>query len=81
MVDNVYATLTDVYLAHFDLICLQARIHPLQVAASLSKEQCAALHKCVKEVGESASSQHLLQDVEMLFIEHFLFLNVKEEYM
>ncbi|XP_021888424.1 formamidopyrimidine-DNA glycosylase isoform X2 [Carica papaya] len=33
-----------------DEVLYQARIHPLQVAASLSKEQCAALHKCVKEV-------------------------------
>ncbi|THG19656.1 hypothetical protein TEA_024669 [Camellia sinensis var. sinensis] len=27
-----------------------AKIHPLQIASSLSKESCVALHKCIKEV-------------------------------
>ncbi|XP_059456830.1 formamidopyrimidine-DNA glycosylase-like isoform X2 [Corylus avellana] len=33
-----------------DEVLYQARIHPLQVAASLSKENCRDLHKCIKEV-------------------------------
>ncbi|XP_052176650.1 formamidopyrimidine-DNA glycosylase [Diospyros lotus] len=31
-----------------------ARIHPLQIASSLSKDSCVALHKCIKEVIEKA---------------------------
>ncbi|PON90064.1 Formamidopyrimidine-DNA glycosylase [Trema orientale] len=37
-----------------DEVLYQARIHPLQVAASLSKECCATLNKCIKEVIEKA---------------------------
>ncbi|KAE7997298.1 hypothetical protein FH972_001944 [Carpinus fangiana] len=37
-----------------DEVLYQARIHPLQVAASLSKENCRGLHKCIKEVIEKA---------------------------
>ncbi|XP_062155480.1 formamidopyrimidine-DNA glycosylase-like isoform X3 [Alnus glutinosa] len=37
-----------------DEVLYQARIHPLQRATSLSKENCADLHKCVKEVIEKA---------------------------
>ncbi|KAJ6807888.1 formamidopyrimidine-DNA glycosylase isoform X2 [Iris pallida] len=33
-----------------DEVLYQARIHPLQVAASLSKENCGSLHRCIKEV-------------------------------
>ncbi|XP_059641020.1 formamidopyrimidine-DNA glycosylase isoform X2 [Cornus florida] len=33
-----------------DEVLYQARIHPLHVAASLSRENCEALHKCIKEV-------------------------------
>ncbi|XP_062155476.1 formamidopyrimidine-DNA glycosylase-like isoform X2 [Alnus glutinosa] len=33
-----------------DEVLYQARIHPLQIAFSLSKENCANLHKCIKEV-------------------------------
>ncbi|XP_042951221.1 formamidopyrimidine-DNA glycosylase isoform X2 [Carya illinoinensis] len=33
-----------------DEVLYQARIHPLQIAASLSKENCATLHKCINEV-------------------------------
>ncbi|KAE8705083.1 Formamidopyrimidine-DNA glycosylase [Hibiscus syriacus] len=33
-----------------DEVLYQARIHPLQVSSSLSKENCATLHKCIKEV-------------------------------
>ncbi|KAL4559912.1 hypothetical protein LXL04_032058 [Taraxacum kok-saghyz] len=33
-----------------DEVLYQARIHPLQSAASISKEQCGALHKSLKEV-------------------------------
>ncbi|XP_073002450.1 formamidopyrimidine-DNA glycosylase isoform X2 [Typha latifolia] len=33
-----------------DEVLYQARIHPLQVAASLSKESCESLHQCIKEV-------------------------------
>ncbi|XP_048329097.1 formamidopyrimidine-DNA glycosylase isoform X4 [Ziziphus jujuba] len=29
---------------------MQAKIHPLQIASSLSRESCATLHKCIKEV-------------------------------
>ncbi|MBA0599402.1 hypothetical protein Gorai_005622, partial [Gossypium raimondii] len=31
-----------------------ARIHPLQICSSLSKENCATLHNCIKEVIEKA---------------------------
>ncbi|KAJ6818569.1 formamidopyrimidine-DNA glycosylase isoform X1 [Iris pallida] len=33
-----------------DEVLYQARIHPLQVAANLSKEKCESLHRCIKEV-------------------------------
>ncbi|KAL6972873.1 Formamidopyrimidine-DNA glycosylase [Sarracenia purpurea var. burkii] len=33
-----------------DEVLYQARIHPMQVVSSLSKEGCVALHKCIKEV-------------------------------
>ncbi|XP_020270641.1 formamidopyrimidine-DNA glycosylase isoform X3 [Asparagus officinalis] len=33
-----------------DEVLYQARIHPLQVAATLSKESCETLHCCIKEV-------------------------------
>ncbi|XP_028057605.1 formamidopyrimidine-DNA glycosylase isoform X3 [Camellia sinensis] len=32
-----------------DEVLYQAKIHPLQIASSLSKESCVALHKCIKE--------------------------------
>ncbi|KAJ7962826.1 Formamidopyrimidine-DNA glycosylase [Quillaja saponaria] len=37
-----------------DEVLYQARIHPLQIAASLSKESCLTLHQCIKEVIEKA---------------------------
>ncbi|KAE8662928.1 Formamidopyrimidine-DNA glycosylase [Hibiscus syriacus] len=37
-----------------DEVLYQARIHPLQISSSLSKENCATLHKCIKEVIETA---------------------------
>ncbi|XP_020868690.1 formamidopyrimidine-DNA glycosylase isoform X1 [Arabidopsis lyrata subsp. lyrata] len=37
-----------------DEVLYQARIHPLQSASSLSKEQCEALHTSIKEVIEKA---------------------------
>ncbi|OAY36904.1 formamidopyrimidine-DNA glycosylase [Manihot esculenta] len=37
-----------------DEVLYQARIHPLQTASSLSKESCATLLKCIKEVIEKA---------------------------
>ena len=37
------------------------RIHPLQIADSLSKKNCANLDKCIKEVGDCS-----------LFLEYFL---------
>lgn len=37
-----------------DEVLYQARIHPEQGAASLSKENCAALHKSIKEVLEKS---------------------------
>ncbi|KAI8020117.1 Formamidopyrimidine-DNA glycosylase [Camellia lanceoleosa] len=33
-----------------DEVLYQAKIHPLQISSSLSKESCIALHKCIKEV-------------------------------
>ncbi|KAH9304137.1 hypothetical protein KI387_008541, partial [Taxus chinensis] len=32
-----------------DEVLYQARIHPLQVASTISKEKCQSLHKCIKE--------------------------------
>ncbi|XP_024021887.1 formamidopyrimidine-DNA glycosylase isoform X1 [Morus notabilis] len=37
-----------------DEVLYQAKVHPLQVAATLSKESCATLQKCIKEVIEKA---------------------------
>ncbi|XP_028779147.1 formamidopyrimidine-DNA glycosylase isoform X1 [Neltuma alba] len=37
-----------------DEVLYQAKIHPRQTASSLSKENCSALHKCIKEVIEKA---------------------------
>ncbi|KAI9110276.1 hypothetical protein K1719_018718 [Acacia pycnantha] len=37
-----------------DEVLYQARIHPRQVASSLSKENCSTLCKCIKEVIEKA---------------------------
>ncbi|KAK1364020.1 DNA glycosylase/AP lyase [Heracleum sosnowskyi] len=37
-----------------DEVLYQAKIHPLQTSASISKESCAALHQCIKEVIEKA---------------------------
>ncbi|XP_031266923.1 formamidopyrimidine-DNA glycosylase-like isoform X1 [Pistacia vera] len=37
-----------------DEVLYQARIHPLQISAGLSKESCATLLKCIKEVIEKA---------------------------
>ncbi|GMI93939.1 MUTM homolog, MUTM homolog-1, FORMAMIDOPYRIMIDINE-DNA GLYCOSYLASE 2 [Hibiscus trionum] len=37
-----------------DEVLYQARIHPLQASSSLSKENCATLHKCIKEVIETS---------------------------
>ncbi|KAH7659961.1 formamidopyrimidine-DNA glycosylase protein [Dioscorea alata] len=37
-----------------DEVLYQACIHPLQPAASLSKESCQSLHRCIKEVIEKA---------------------------
>ncbi|XP_024036744.1 formamidopyrimidine-DNA glycosylase isoform X5 [Citrus sinensis] len=37
-----------------DEVLYQAKIHPLQTAVSLSKESCATLLKCIKEVIQSA---------------------------
>ncbi|XP_015870580.1 formamidopyrimidine-DNA glycosylase isoform X5 [Ziziphus jujuba] len=37
-----------------DEVLYQAKIHPLQIASSLSRESCATLHKCIKEVIEKA---------------------------
>ncbi|XP_058115627.1 formamidopyrimidine-DNA glycosylase isoform X1 [Magnolia sinica] len=37
-----------------DEVLYQARIHPLQIASSLSKEQTETLHRCIKEVIEKA---------------------------
>ncbi|CAL1378075.1 unnamed protein product [Linum trigynum] len=37
-----------------DEVLYQARIHPQQISSSLSKEYCATLHKCIKEVIEQA---------------------------
>eukprot|EP00262_Sarcandra_glabra_P008852 TRINITY_DN2271_c0_g1_i1.p1 TRINITY_DN2271_c0_g1~~TRINITY_DN2271_c0_g1_i1.p1 ORF type:complete len:328 (-),score=71.74 TRINITY_DN2271_c0_g1_i1:268-1200(-) len=37
-----------------DEVLYQAKIHPLQIAASLSKESCESLHTCIKEVIDKA---------------------------
>ncbi|KAI3912698.1 hypothetical protein MKW92_007992 [Papaver armeniacum] len=37
-----------------DEVLYQARIHPLQVSSSLSKEHCETLQKCIKEVIDKA---------------------------
>ncbi|KAL5575553.1 hypothetical protein UlMin_017252 [Ulmus minor] len=37
-----------------DEVLYQAKIHPLQIASSLSKESCETLLKCIKEVIEKA---------------------------
>ncbi|XP_057967783.1 formamidopyrimidine-DNA glycosylase isoform X3 [Malania oleifera] len=37
-----------------DEVLYQAKIHPLQIAASLSQENCIALHKSIKEVIEKS---------------------------
>ncbi|XP_030457660.1 formamidopyrimidine-DNA glycosylase isoform X1 [Syzygium oleosum] len=37
-----------------DEVLYQAKIHPLETASSLPKENCATLHKCIKEVIEKA---------------------------
>ncbi|XP_010928320.1 formamidopyrimidine-DNA glycosylase isoform X1 [Elaeis guineensis] len=37
-----------------DEVLYQARIHPLQIASSLSRESCESLHRCIKEVIEKA---------------------------
>ncbi|XP_058115628.1 formamidopyrimidine-DNA glycosylase isoform X2 [Magnolia sinica] len=37
-----------------DEVLYQARIHPLQIASSLSKEQTETLHRCIKEVVQLA---------------------------
>ncbi|GFP92015.1 formamidopyrimidine-DNA glycosylase [Phtheirospermum japonicum] len=37
-----------------DEVLYQARVHPLQIASSLSKENCATLLKCINEVIENA---------------------------
>ncbi|XP_010545746.1 PREDICTED: formamidopyrimidine-DNA glycosylase isoform X2 [Tarenaya hassleriana] len=37
-----------------DEVLYQARIHPLQTSSSMSNEQCAALHKSIKEVIQHA---------------------------
>lgn len=37
-----------------DEVLYQARIHPMHIASSLSKESCIALHNCIKEVIEKA---------------------------
>ncbi|XP_042389439.1 formamidopyrimidine-DNA glycosylase-like isoform X3 [Zingiber officinale] len=33
-----------------DEVLYQAKIHPLQIASSLTKESCKSLHKCIREV-------------------------------
>ncbi|CAL9170249.1 unnamed protein product [Musa hybrid cultivar] len=37
-----------------DEVLYQAKIHPLQIASSLSKECCESLHRCIREVIEYA---------------------------
>lgn len=37
-----------------DEVLYQARIHPLQSSANISKESCVALHQCIKEVIQCA---------------------------
>ncbi|KAG9448490.1 hypothetical protein H6P81_008455 [Aristolochia fimbriata] len=37
-----------------DEVLYQAKIHPLRVAASLSQDECESLHRCIKEVIDTA---------------------------
>ncbi|RVW92019.1 Formamidopyrimidine-DNA glycosylase [Vitis vinifera] len=37
-----------------DEVLYHARIHPLQVASSLTRESCETLHRCIKQVIEKA---------------------------
>ncbi|XP_038984108.1 formamidopyrimidine-DNA glycosylase isoform X3 [Phoenix dactylifera] len=55
-----------------DEVLYQARIHPLQIASSLSRESCESLHRCMEEVIQlavevDADSSHF--PIEWLF--HF----------
>ncbi|KAL6568033.1 hypothetical protein OROHE_003717 [Orobanche hederae] len=57
---------------HPELLFIKARIHPLQIASSVSKESCATLLKCINEVTNIAvrvDADSLLFPVEWLF--HF----------
>ncbi|XP_068641130.1 formamidopyrimidine-DNA glycosylase isoform X2 [Aristolochia californica] len=37
-----------------DEVLYQAKIHPLQIASSLSRDECESLHRCIKEVVQFA---------------------------
>ncbi|WOL19077.1 formamidopyrimidine-DNA glycosylase-like isoform X1 [Canna indica] len=37
-----------------DEVLYQAKIHPLQIASTLSRESCESLHRCIREVIEKA---------------------------
>ncbi|CAL9125209.1 unnamed protein product [Musa acuminata var. zebrina] len=37
-----------------DEVLYQAKLHPLQIASSLSKESCKSLHRCIREVIDKA---------------------------
>ncbi|XP_020692544.1 formamidopyrimidine-DNA glycosylase isoform X5 [Dendrobium catenatum] len=40
-----------------DEVLYQARIHPLQIASRLSREDCESLHRCIEEENELSSLQ------------------------
>ncbi|XP_058115632.1 formamidopyrimidine-DNA glycosylase isoform X6 [Magnolia sinica] len=53
-VDEFVESMSKKKIAIKALLLDQARIHPLQIASSLSKEQTETLHRCIKEVIEKA---------------------------
>ncbi|XP_058115630.1 formamidopyrimidine-DNA glycosylase isoform X4 [Magnolia sinica] len=53
-VDEFVESMSKKKIAIKALLLDQARIHPLQIASSLSKEQTETLHRCIKEVVQLA---------------------------
>lgn len=59
------------------LLC-QARIHPLEIASNLSKETCATLHKCIKEVGSCVSDLKAHICIILVVIVDFIYCESRE---
>ncbi|XP_019077947.1 formamidopyrimidine-DNA glycosylase isoform X3 [Vitis vinifera] len=53
-IDEFIKSLSKKKIAIKALLLDQARIHPLQVASSLTRESCETLHQCIKQVIEKA---------------------------